>query len=179
MELIKIDRRNIGDALIIQKTLFPGYDATANYVEAVDGISGYEYWILSVNGVRVGISGIYSLREEPQSAWLGWFGILSQYRKSGLGSEALSLFENEARERGFRFARLYTGRQNNVVAKSFYISNGYTEEYYDCREDSGALPGTVSIFSKKLYPEDELPPWNNKNMHLDLQRLKERNSQKF
>ena len=176
MDIIKIDRNNIDAALAIQRTLFPGYDATVNYIEAIDGISGYEYWILSMNGVHIGISGIYSLKEEPQSAWLGWFGILPRYRKNGLGSEALSVFEEEARKRGFRFARLYTGRQNNDVAKSFYAANGYVEEHYDCREDSGAVPGTVSIFSKKLYPEDELPPWNNRNMHLDEQRAKEQNS---
>ena len=59
------------------------------------------------------------------------------------------------------------------MAKSFYANNGYVEEYYDCQEDSGASVETLSIFSKALYPDGELLAWNNRNMHIDEQLLKE------
>ena len=173
MILVRIDPDSIMSAIAIQRTLFPNCDGTVNFMEAVEGISGYEYWILYVEGTPVGISGIYSLQEDPESAWLGWFGILPEFRRKKLGSEALSLFEQEARKRGFRFARLYTARWNNDVAKSFYANNGYVEEYYDCQEDSGASVEALSIFSKALYPDGELPAWNNRNMHIDEQLLKE------
>ena len=173
MILVTIDSNNIRSAIAIQRELFPDYDATVNYVEAVEGISGNEYWILSVEGALVGISGIYSLKEDPDSAWLGWFGILPRYRRKKFGSEALSLLKKKKKKRGFRYARLYTGRWNNDVAKRFYVNNGYVEEYYDCPEDSGAAMEALSVFSKKLFLEDELPFWNNKNMHIDEQLLKE------
>ena len=57
MILVTIDSNNIRSAIAIQRELFPDYDATVNYVEAVEGISGNEYWILSVEGALVGISG--------------------------------------------------------------------------------------------------------------------------
>lgn len=173
MELIKIDKSNIGLAREIQCLLFPDSDAAVNYIEAVEHVSGYEYWLVQVDGEYVGISGIYSLPVDPDSAWLGWFGILPQFRRMGLGSRVIRAFEDVARERGFLYARLYTGRYDNEVAKAFYRANGYQEEFYDCPEDPGGLVEPLSIFSKALSEGSTVPPWGNKSMSIDEQLKKQ------
>ena len=111
--------------------------------------------------------------QEPVSAWLGWFGILEKYRRRGYGSLALEMFEAEARKRGYLFARLYTGRFHNDAAKAFYESNGYIEEYYDCKDDPGSKAEALSIYSKSLDKKTPIVPWNNKNLHIDEQILKQ------
>lgn len=173
MELIRIDRSNIALARKIQNTLFPDSDAAVNYVEAVEHVSGFEYWLVAVEGEYVGISGIYSLSVDPESAWLGWFGILPQFRRMGLGSRVIRAFEDVARERGFLYVRLYTGRNDNEVAKAFYRANGYREEFYDCPEDPGRLVEPLSVFSKSLYEEQPVPLWGNKSMNIDEQLKKQ------
>ena len=176
MDLIKIDRSNIGLAREIQRLLFPDSDAAVNYLEAVENVSGYEYWLVEEEGEFVGISGIYSLPVDPDSAWLGWFGILPKFRRMGLGSRVIRAFEDVARERGFLYARLYTGRYDNEVAKAFYRANGYQEEFYDCPEDPGGLVEPLSIFLKALNESSCVPPWGNKSMNIDEQWKKQESS---
>lgn len=179
MKLLVIDRNNLQAASEIQKTLFPGADAFVNYVESIKGITDNEYWIIEENGQHIGVSGIYSLPQMRDSAWLGWFGILEKYRRMGLGSKALKLFEAEAKKRGYRFVRLYTGRYNNATAKSFYESNGYIEEHYDCTEDPGSAVEKLSIYSKSLYADTDIIPWKSKNLHIDEQLQKQAMGEKM
>lgn len=179
MKLIKIDKTNIQIAHKIQTTLFPESDAYVNYLESVEHITENEYWIIEVDGIFVGISGIYSFAIDPQSAWLGWFGILPEFQRRGFGSLAIQMFESEARKRGFKYVRLYTGRNHNDIAKSFYKHNGYKEEYYECPEDTGATVESLSVFSKNLAKNESAPLWADKNMNISEQLVKQKESLKY
>lgn len=174
MELIKVTMANLPFARALQNAIFPpDEDAWANYLEAVKGISGNEYWILTEDGGPVGVSGIYVIDAEPKCAWLGWFGILPEHRRKGLGSKAIALFEEQARKRGFTTVRLYTARDDNDAAKTFYRRNGYSEEEYGCPYDAGALHEPLSIFSKNL--DGSAPvPWGDKFLGIDEQLEKQR-----
>ena len=161
MKLIQITSENIGVALEIQNAIFPSESAQETYMDSISyPSSDLVYWLLQEGDVFVGVSGLYSFQTEPESAWLGWFGILEKYRRNGYGSDALALFEEYAKKNGYLYVRLYTGRDNNDIAKKFYKENGYVEEQYECLNDPAQEK--ISIFSKSLYNDKELPMWDNK-----------------
>lgn len=165
MNLIPIDESNIDIARKIQNELFQD-DAYIDYLKSTFHITKDKYWLLEVDGHNIGISGLYSLNIDPTSAWLGWFGILPEYRRAGWGSLALILFEAEALRLGYKYSRIYTARNNNDVAKSFYQKNEYVEEHYYCPQDPVGHLTPLSIYSKSLYIDNALPAWANRNMHL-------------
>ena len=157
---VKVTEQNLLFAVGVQKSLFPEYSARSNYVDAIEGRMSGE--------TCVGISGIYSDPADHANAWLGWFGILPEFRRQGLGSEALRLFEQKAREDGFVYTRLYTDRDHNDAAISFYRANGYVGEAYDNPDDPASRDYPICIFSKSLFGEP-VPAWDNKNIHLTRQ----------
>lgn len=168
LTLERITENNLEDAVRIQEELFPGESARTNYTESLSDTSGYAYYLIEKNGVRVGIIGIYRYPEDPESAWLGWFGVREGYRRNRIGSQALCMFEEMASARGYRFARLYTDAENNDIAIAFYKANGYTCEPYENAQDPAAADHKTLIFSKPL---TNGPPvlWNNRSIHLTEQ----------
>ena len=80
MTLERITEKNIDYAIQIQEELFPGESGRTNFEESMDESSGYEYFLLYEDGACIGVIGIYSYPEDPNSAWLGWFGIREDFR---------------------------------------------------------------------------------------------------
>lgn len=164
----KITSNNLATAIKIQSELFPKYSAAQNYKESIEENSNYEYFILKLDEQIIGIIGIYHYPQYPDSAWLGWFGIKKNYRRKKYGTQALKMFEEYARIKGFKFARLYTDKFNNDTAISFYISNEYISEDYSNDNDPAHKKYPILIFSKSL-TDQPLELWNNKNIHLTEQ----------
>lgn len=177
MNLIRVTEENIEEAVSVQKELFPEESGRANYEEAVSGVSGFEYYLVYKDGVCAGITGIYTYPDDPQSAWLGWFCIREEYRRRHLGSKTMTWFEETARERGFHFTRLYTDAKDNETAIAFYKANGYTPEPYLNPQDPASMEIEMLIFSKAIGNEP-LVLWNNRNIHLTGQLVKQRKNRK-
>ena len=130
----------------------------------------YYLWKLSTfdnpDGEFIGMSGIYTEAIDPESAWLGWIGVMPSYRRERVATRMLNSFCQECRERGFKYARLYTN-ENNIPAREFYKFNGFTEEKYNGPTPDCVLTGgPIYIYSKSLYPQYECPPWADR--HLDF-----------
>src|SRR5574344_1045729 len=91
----KIDKDNLELACQIQNEIFPKEDARQNYID--------------YNGNNpIGVTGIYSYPEYPNIAWLGWFGILKQFRNEGYGGITLDKSIELAKNKGYKEFRLYT-----------------------------------------------------------------------
>ena len=170
MHLERITENNINFAVSVQEELFPGESGRANYEESLVASSGYEYFLIYVGDDCAGIIGLYCIPEDPDSAWLGWFGIREGFRRRHLGSAALKRFEDMAVSREYRFARLYTD-----AAIAFYHANGYICEPYLNLEDPACLQYKTLIFSKPL-ADEPLVFWNGRNIHLTEQIEKQRKS---
>lgn len=172
MTLERITECNLSYAVQIQEELFPGESARTNYEESLAEPSAYAYYLIYEEGVCAGIIGLYRYPEDPDSAWLGWFGIREGFRRKRLGSRALKLFEEMAAAGGYRFARLYTDAVNNDAAIAFYKANGYTCEPYLNPQDPACTQYPTVIFSKAL-SAGALAPWNNRSIHLTEQIAKQ------
>lgn len=172
MKFIPIDKTNIDLAISIQHHLFPEYNGEINYRESLIKEENKTYFLIEEDGNIVGITGLYFYKVDPTSAWLGWFGILEEYRRLHLGSKALKMFEEMAKEQGFKTVRLYTDKYDNKVAINFYKANGYTEEDYVLDEDPASKIYPLFIFSKSL-DGSKVTRWNNKNIGFTKQTEKQ------
>ena len=173
MHLERITENNISYALSIQQELFPGESARVNYEESLIAASYYEYFLIYEGNDCAGVIGLYCYPENPDSAWLGWFGIREAFRRRHLGSKALKQFEDMAISKGYRFARLYTDAMHNDTAIAFYQANGYLCEPYLNSEDPACLIYPTLIFSKPL-SDEPMVFWKDRNIHLTEQIEKQR-----
>ena len=177
IRLVRVTEENVRYAIHIQNTIFPDYNGEANFLDGLNGNTDFEYHLVYDGDVCVGITGMYTYDCDPDSAWLGWFGILEPYRRRHYGQQTIRLFEEAARCKGFLYARIYTDRYDNDAAISFYTSCGYSSEIYENADDPACYEYPMVIFSKSL-TEKPLVPWNSKNIHLTEQMVKELMPQK-
>ena len=172
MRLERITGKSIGYGIEIQKELFPEESGRVNLEESLEEGSDYSYYLLYEGENCIGIIGLYSYPEDPESAWLGWFGIREAYRRKHFGTKALKAFEDLAVSTGYRYARLYTDEEDNDAALSFYRANGYVLEPYRNKDDPACLEYRTVIFSKSL-TEKPLVPWGSRTIHLTEQIRKQ------
>ncbi|MCR5794613.1 MAG: GNAT family N-acetyltransferase, partial [Solobacterium sp.] len=117
--LVPVTKENLEYAVRIQNTIFPEYNGEANYIDSITGKTDSAYSLVYDGDTCIGITGLYTYDTDPDSAWLGWFGILEPYRRRGHGRELIRLFEEAARERDFSHTRIYTDRYENDTAIAF------------------------------------------------------------
>lgn len=174
MELFLVDKRNYKEAIKMQNNIFPNANGALNILASLDrdlfikwtGLDYVDdhikYYLARKNNRYVGITGIYYY--DLDDAWIGWYGILREFRNNGFGRELLKKTVDLATAMNFKNIRLYTdftGNNNaiNLYEKEGFIGESYTREKlpYDCR-----------IYSKSLI-DDNVSLWNNKNLNLSYQ----------
>jgi RimJ/RimL family protein N-acetyltransferase len=85
----------------------------------------WEVFLLRANREIVGVCGLYQISETPASpAWLGWFGILSAFRRRGYGSSAIHSLADRTREMDCNELWVYTG-SSDEAAMHFYTKLGF------------------------------------------------------
>ena len=124
------------------------------------------------NDICVDITGIYSYNNDKDNAWLGFFGIKEEFRMNKYGTKALLLTEEYAKNKGFKYMRLFTDKYGNDYVINFYKKNGYIFEDYDCDLEALKDSFKVVIGSKSL-TNDKLDKWNNRFINLSKQTLKQ------
>lgn len=144
------------------ETLWCGFALAENCFQKSLHDPYLRYYIHYNGDTPVGISGIYKEDAEPESAWLGWFGVLPEYRRQGFGTKIMDYFIQECRSLGKKYARLYTGAENTIGQK-FYEAYGYKGEPYTA--DHPYDPEELIIYSLSLCNEP-VPPWNNRHLHI-------------
>ena len=132
MKLVKIDFSNYKIGIQIQKAIFPNEDGTLNILASLDrdlfiektGINYIDdhikYYLAEKDLKYVGITGLYNYNNDTKNVWIGWYGILPQYRNKGLGEELLKDTMSLAKEKGFKFIRIYTDIVVNDKAVNLY-----------------------------------------------------------
>lgn len=156
----KVTTKNIKGAIKAQRTIFPGEDGAINlqicadkslvkkyYGKESDYREVFEAWVARDKKDNiVGITGIYSYFEYPEDAWLGWFGVLPNFRRLGYGQKILLWTMARAKDLGFKNFRLYTDLVDDKEAVELYRKVGMIEEPYLTE----VLDANTFIFSKSL-----------------------------
>ncbi len=120
-----------------------------------------------MNDKLVGIVGLYSYKAYPKEAWLGWFGVLQQFRRKGFGTQLFEFAKNQAKNEGFENLRLYTDDIDNFDATKFYDKMGMDCEIYDNSNDKHFEVGKTLIYSLSLCGK-KVEAWNNRDLFLNL-----------
>lgn len=173
--LKRVDKANLELACKIQNEIFPQENARQNYIEQINKDSyrkEQDYYIVYLDETPIGVTGLYSYHEYPDSAWLGWFGILEKYRNNGYGSAVLDKTIKLAKEKNYTKFRLYTDEYAKSAHK-LYKSKGLIEEPYDNKDDKDEyFDAKIYIYSLSL-TDDPIDLWNNKTIGLKEQGEKE------
>ncbi len=84
----------------------------------------WEVWLIyNAEGIVIGICGLYSLTDNTENLWLGWFGIIKEYRNQGIGEKVLKSLEIKAKEVGCK--NIYTYVDAKGLPLKFYYRNGF------------------------------------------------------
>ncbi len=176
MRLIPADRTNYRLAVDIQNSIFPNENGTLNILASLDRDLFMEktglvypdhhvrYWLAEVNGEYTGITGLYYYDDDPDTVWLGWFGILPEHRRHGYGRTLLEKTLEMARTEGFGHLRLYTDYGDNHNAVLLYEQEGFIGERYTAE----TLEYDCRIYSKCL-GEGGTILWNDRFLDLAYQ----------
>lgn len=85
-------------------------------------------YFLAVEGSKIiGICGLYSWQYHPKDiAWLGWFGVLPEYRGKKIGSKLLKYTLEYAKNKGYRiFCIESTTHKDQLEARKLYKEFGF------------------------------------------------------
>lgn len=83
----------------------------------------WEVWLIKSDEKTIGICGLYSLyHNDNKELWLGWFGILPEHRRQGIGKITLDFMEHTGRQVGCQTLSTYVSSDH---AFKFYTSNGF------------------------------------------------------
>ena len=171
----RITDDNLKIACLIQNKIFPKENAKENYIEQIyndPDKKEIDYYLVYLDNIPIGVTGIYSYIEYPEDGWLGWFGILNEYRKCGFGGKVLDMTIKLAKEKGYKNFRLYTD-EFATSAHKLYESRGMIKEKYDREDDKDEyFIADIYIYSLSL-TDKPVEPWNNRILWLKEQGEKE------
>lgn len=114
----------------------------------------WDAYVLEVHGRTVGICGLYSHKlHDNSSLWLGWFGVLPQYRSMGIGKVAMEFMEVEARKAGGNMLFVHVQDEGAI---RFYTRSGFIPVDTDLAKLDPDMKGYINspedrIMSKSLY----------------------------
>ena len=171
----KVTEENINIAIKVQNRIFPLEDGLDDLNESINKSKKYydklEYYLIQNGEYYVGITGIYSHKEYPDDAWVGWFGILPMFRRNHYGLEALEFTKQRAKEMGFKALRLYTDDKYNEASISLFEKFGMVKEVYEAEDGKYYKIGNMLIYSLSL-DDQPVELWKNKNIFLEEHEMK-------
>src|SRR5579859_7715253 len=66
-------------------------------IDMREGDHFWQVWLIrDLHGNTIGLSGLYSLDDSTKNLWLGWLGVLPEYRNKGIGERILASLEDFA-----------------------------------------------------------------------------------
>ncbi len=152
---------NIIFATGIEMRIFPDMCGYLSYKRAYE--NGTPYFIAYLGDKAIGITGLYCEERlgEENTVWLGWYGVLPEYRGQGFGKQILLDSIAEAKKRNFDTFRLYTSVKNCAEACKLYDKVMDIGEDYTLEEPEMLR----RVYSKSL-TDKKIIPWNNRYLYL-------------
>ncbi len=79
-------------------------------------------WLIRSGGKTVGMCGLYSMENDENELWIGWFGILPGFRGNGIGQDVLEQMIMHAKTIGCKRILSYVITEK---ALNFYYKSGF------------------------------------------------------
>lgn len=171
MKYIEITDKNILLATKIQMEIFPEESAYEHYKYVIKENVEYEkyYLVYDANNI-IGITGLYSNEDiyETNSIWLGWFGVLEEYRNKGYGKrillDTIKMAEKLSIKYPIKYFRLYTSERDDYLAQPLYEKIMDIKEYY--KNDTDINYNDTCLIYTKALGNNKIKKWDNKFLNL-------------
>ncbi len=166
LRYVKVVKENIDIAFEIQSVIWenePDYNGFSEKIANAreDNIS----FIVFLDGIPIGITGVYVEDVDNDSIWLDWFGVLANYRKRGFGRKILfDTIEYCKKLKCFDYLRLDTTYWKDRPALNLYDDVMDLKERYTA-EDTKEVSYNYLIYTYSLHGK-KVKPWNNKYLGL-------------
>ena len=166
-----IDQNNLILATRVQLEIFPDEIAYCAYKKSIeDEHKNYRYYLVYKESVIIGITGLYIEDRYSDSIWIGWYGVLENYRLHGFGEKILldtfNMAKEWALEKGnISYIRLYTSYRDNPIAQILYKKYMTTVENYNNTSDIN-FDNTCLIYSRTINESENVELWNNRFLNL-------------
>ena len=160
----KINKNNIILATKIEYRIFPNSCAYSKYLDELETNEELPIdFLVYENDNPIGVVGLYDISKYKDTIWLGWFGVLEEYRFKGYGAQIFNDIVEIAKGYNKKFLRLFTYEVWNYEAQDFYKKHMQIDEYYTNKDDDqfDIKEGKCKIFSYSLCDEP-VDYWNNK-----------------
>lgn len=154
----KLIEENYTEVLTIKHALFPESNCDKDYDKYFDGNDLCNYYLIRQNNTPCATIGWYDFDNKKVDAFIGWFGVLPEFCRQGIGTKALHFIIQEVKDLGYKNLRVYTDKIVNdksiiLYSKYFDICEDYTYP------DKIGKTNNFVIFSK--FFTDEKTKWNN------------------
>lgn len=174
---IPLSKENLDLANSIQKRLYPLESAEVDYDDSLKLESGKikttqqkfnycKYFLIQYQEKFIGITGLYSHEQYPEDAWLGWYGLLSEYRKNDVCIAVIQQMFNFAMKQGYKHFRVYADSVVDSFHCELYEQIFDYKENYDLENGKYYLVGQMLVYSKSL-TNKKVVPWDNKCLFLE------------
>jgi GNAT superfamily N-acetyltransferase len=167
----RVTDANLKEAVYIQNKIFPDVyngsaDIEASVGQAHSWMDKLEYYLAYLDGMPIGITGVYSYKDYPKDAWMGWFGVLPEFRCKGIGSCLFDITVAKAKEMGFENFRVYTDEIALDDESKFYDNKGMLCERYDNSKDVYTRISQTLVYSLSLEKGKKPAKWDSKYLYL-------------
>lgn len=174
----EITEENILLASNIQIKIFPKECAYNFYKWSIEKNVDYiKYYIIYNDNTPIGITGIYNYDNfKENTIWLGWFGILEEYRNKGYGRQALldtiEMARKLTNKHPLLYFRIYTYKKANHLAQPMYQKYLDLKEEYTNKNDYKVKDDICYIYTKTY--TDKIEYWNNRYAYINEDVEKEK-----
>jgi GNAT superfamily N-acetyltransferase len=128
------------------------------WCKKVDDGKFWQVWIIKKDKETIGVCGVYSMDYETKTLWLGWLGILKEYRNKGLGKEVMSFLYSESKKLGAKRLNSYVDKHGKPL--SFYYREGFER-----------IGNVKEYLTKKKLKKSEAENFENMEDHIITKRL--------
>ena len=102
--------------------------------------------------------GWYDFDNENNNAFVGWFGVMPEYQRKGIGKEILNFIIEEVTSLQYNYLRVYTDKVENFVSTKLYDKLFVIREDYTYPDKIGNTNNFL-VYTKFLKDRCEL--WDN------------------
>ena len=104
----KLNKANYDEVLKIKHRLFPESNSDDDYIKYFNGEVKSNYYLVLKEDQPCAIIGWYDFGNKNNDAFVGWFGVLPEYQRLGIGKDALLYIMDEVRSLKYNYLRVYT-----------------------------------------------------------------------
>lgn len=159
-----VDRENFEHVLYIKHTLFPESNTDKDYDKHFKKLSKCNYYLITEGDKPCATIGWYDFDDNGKEGFVGWFGVLPEFQRRGIGTKALEFITNEVKKKGYKFLRVYTDKVVNYASTKLYDKMFDFVEDYSYPDKLGRTNNFV-VYTKVLDGKKE--KWSNRPLNED------------